>query len=66
MGSVCKTLPRNKSVLKKIDQISKSHYLPLDNDNAVLDVEFSHYLNDLQLLIASTHELFAETWFALD
>ncbi|KJS04376.1 MAG: hypothetical protein VR73_14620 [Gammaproteobacteria bacterium BRH_c0] len=66
MATVCKTLPRNKKVLKKIDQIRKSHYPPLDDDNAVLDVGFSDYLNELQLLIGSAHELFAETWFTLD
>lgn len=66
MRTVCLTLPRNRKVMKKINQIRNSHYPPLDDANAVLDQAFSQYLNDMQLLIGALHQLFAETWFTLD
>ena len=62
----CARLPRSGPVLAHIDRILSTHFELLDEENAVLGVEFSDYLNHLQLQLAGLHHLFAEAWFPLD
>lgn len=62
----CVVLPRNATVLAHIDHLLASHYAPLDDENVVLDQDFSDYLNQLQLQIADLNQLFEETWFTFE
>ncbi|MFA5495666.1 MAG: alpha-E domain-containing protein [Porticoccaceae bacterium] len=62
----CVVLPRNDAVLAHVDRLLASHYAPLDDEDAVLNQEFSDYLNHLQLQIAELHQLCEETWFTFE
>lgn len=63
---VSATLPRSQPILDQVDLILRSRYQPEDEHESLLNGELSDYLNDLQLQIGGLHQLFAETWFALD
>ncbi|MCK9505358.1 MAG: alpha-E domain-containing protein [Porticoccaceae bacterium] len=66
MENVAEKLPRNQKLLAALRQLMGSRFSAIDDDEALIEESFRDYLNNLQLQIATLHQLVADTWFELD
>lgn len=56
-------LPRSEALIKQVQRLLASRFVPLADDDAPMGEGFHDYLNDLQLKIAGLHHLVTDTWF---
>ena len=56
-------LPRGKALSEVVTKVQKFQFKPIKQDDAVVDESFREYLNNLQLKIATLHQVVDDTWF---